>query len=224
MTAYQRAAGEAITRFEGEVVRYVGDGILAFFGYPIAHDNDGERAVRAGLAILDAIKPLNERPAPARLAVRIGINSGQVVVSAGAGGGQAVDAFGDAANIAARVETGADPDTVMISDATQRLVAGLFIVEDRGAQALKGIERPVRLYRVIRPSGARGRFEAASGGGWTDDVRRSRRRAALVAESMGTRAGGRRAGCHDYRRGGHRKIALGAALSRTDRRDAAHLA
>src|SRR5208337_3253670 len=85
--------------------------------------------------------------------------------SAGAGGGQAIDAFGDAANIAARVQAAADPGTVLISEATQRLVAGLFIVEDRGAPSLKGIAQPIQLYRVIRPSGMRGRFEAMTAAG-----------------------------------------------------------
>jgi class 3 adenylate cyclase len=163
VAGYQRAATEAITRFGGEVVRYVGDGIMAFFGYPVAHDNDAERAARAGLATLDAIAKLNEGRAQAKLAVRIGIDSGRVVV--GAGAGQAVDAFGDAANIAARVQATAEPDTVVITGETHRLISGLFVVEDRGAQTLKGIERPVQLYRVIRPSGMRGRFEAAAAAG-----------------------------------------------------------
>jgi class 3 adenylate cyclase/tetratricopeptide (TPR) repeat protein len=166
---YQRAAAAAITGFGGEVVRYIGDGIMAFFGYPLAHDNDAERAVRAGLAILDAIAERNQQSE--ELSVRIGIDSGTVVV--GTGEFQAVDAFGDAANIAARVQAAAEPGTVMISDATQRLVAGLFVVEDRSAQALKGIAQPVRLYRIIRPSGMRGRFEAVSkAGGLTPFVGR----------------------------------------------------
>jgi class 3 adenylate cyclase len=162
---YQRAAGEAITGFGGEVERHVGDGIMAFFGYPVAQGNDAERAVRAGLAILAAIAHLNERPGHAELAVRIGIHSGLVVVGMGAGDVQAVDAFGPAANLAARVETAAAPGSAMISEATQRLVAGLFIVEDCGAHTLKGVPQSVQLYRVIRPSGARGRFEAASAAG-----------------------------------------------------------
>jgi class 3 adenylate cyclase len=163
VASYQRFASEAITRFGGEVMRYVGDGIMAFFGYPIAHDNDAERGVRAGLAILDATVRLNEQPAHPKLAVRIGIDSGRVVV--GTSTGNAIDAFGDAANIAARVQAAAEPGSVMISEATQRLVAGLFIVEDRGAHPLKGVPQPVRLYNVIRPSGARGRFEAATAAG-----------------------------------------------------------
>jgi class 3 adenylate cyclase/tetratricopeptide (TPR) repeat protein len=160
VAGYQRAASEAVTRFGGEVVRYVGDGIMAFFGYPVAHDNDAERAARAGLAILGAIATLNQqelgRP---NLSLRIGIDSGPVVV--GTGAGEAVDAFGDAANIAARVQATAEPDSVVVTSATHRLISGLFVVDDRGTHALKGIERPVQLYRVVRPSGMRSRFEAA---------------------------------------------------------------
>jgi class 3 adenylate cyclase/tetratricopeptide (TPR) repeat protein len=190
VAGYQHAAAEAITRFGGDVRKYVGDGIMAFFGYPVAHDNDAERAARAGLAMLDAIERRNEQPKHTALSVRIGIHSGPVVV--GAGAGKEVDAFGDAANIAARVQAAAEPGSVVISEATQRLVAGLFIVEDRGAQALKGIERPVRLYRVIRPSGARGRFEAATlAGGLTpfvgreDELRSLRSRWERVLEGEG---------------------------------------
>ena len=160
VAGYQRTASEAITRFGGEIMRYVGDGIMAFFGYPVAHDNDAERAARAGLAILDAISQLNQQPTHPKLSVRIGIDSGPVVV--GTGAGQAVDAFGDTANIAARVQAAAETDTVGVTGATHQLLSGLFVVEDRGAQTLKGVEQPVQLYRVVRPSGMRGRFEAAA--------------------------------------------------------------
>ena len=160
VAGYQRAVSEAVIRFGGEVVRYVGDGIMAFFGYPAAHENDAERAVRAALAILHAVSQLNQQPTHPQLSVRIGIDSGPVVV--GTGAGQAVDAFGDAANIAARVQATAEPHTVVMTDATHRLISGLFVVENRGAQTLKGIEQPVPLYRVVRPSGMRGRFEAAA--------------------------------------------------------------
>ena len=163
VAGYHRIATEAITRFDGHVAKYLGDGVMAYFGYPQAHDNDAERAARAGLAILDAISDLNQQPAHAKLSARIGIDSGLVVI--GKGAGQDADVFGDAPNIAARVEAAAEPGTVAITDATQRLVSGLFVVEDLGAQTLKGIERPLRLYRVIRPSGMRGRFEAAAAAG-----------------------------------------------------------
>jgi class 3 adenylate cyclase len=152
---------EAITRFDGHVAKYLGDGVMAYFGWPEAHDNDAERAARAGLAILGAIEKLNEQPGHTKLSARVGIDSGTVVV----GVGKDADVFGDAPNIAARVEAAADPGTVLITAETHRLVSGLFVVEDRGAQALRGIERPVQLYRVIQPSGIRGRFEAATAAG-----------------------------------------------------------
>ena len=157
---YHRAAAQAIERFGGHVAQYLGDGVMAFFGYPEAHDNDGERAARAGLAILYAISKLNEHPTHPKLAARVGVDSGAVVV--GAGAGKDTDVFGDTPNIAARVQSSAEPGTVVITDAVHRLVSGLFVVEDRGVQALKGIERPVPLYRVVQPSGVRGRLQAAA--------------------------------------------------------------
>ena len=158
VAGYHRAAAEAITRFDGHVAKYLGDGVMAYFGWPAAHDNDAERAARAGLAILDAIAKLNEQPGHAKLSARVGIDSGPVVI--GKGAGNEAEVFGDVPNIAARVQAAAEPGTVAITDATHRLVSGLFVVEDRGAQELKGIERPLQLYRVVRPSGMRGRFPA----------------------------------------------------------------
>jgi len=160
VASYHRAAAEAITRFGGHVAQYLGDGVMAYFGWPEAHDNDAERAARAGLAILDAMPKLYDQPTQLKLSVRVGIDSGLVVV--GAGVGKEADVFGDAPNIAARVQNAADAGTVMITDATHRLVSGLFVIEDRGMRPLKGIERPVQFYRVIRPSGVRGRLEAAA--------------------------------------------------------------
>ncbi len=160
VAGYHRAAAEAITRFDGHVAKYLGDGVMAFFGYPEAHDNDAERAARAGLAILDAIAKLNEQPGHPKLSARVGIDSGAVVV--GAGAGKDADVFGDTPNIAARVQEAAAPGTVLVTEDTHRLISGLFVVEDRGAPALKGIEQPIQLYRVIQPSGVRGRLEAAA--------------------------------------------------------------
>src|SRR6516165_10363805 len=157
---YHRAAAQAIERFGGHVAQYFGDGVMAYFGYPEAHDNDAERAPRAGLAILEAISRLNQPSTRPELLVRIGIDSGSVVV--GASAGKDADVFGDTPNIAARVQAAAEPGTVVIPDTTQRLVSGLFVVAQLGAQALKGIEWPVQLYRVIQPSAVRGRLEAAA--------------------------------------------------------------
>jgi class 3 adenylate cyclase len=160
VAGYHHAAAQAIERFGGHVAQYLGDGVMAYFGWPEAHDNDAERAARAGLAILDAISKGNEHPTLPKLSARIGIDSGAVVV--GAGAGKDTDVFGDTPNIAARVEAAAAPGTVLVTAATHQLVSGLFVVEDRGAQALKGVERPLQLYRVVQPSGVRGRLGAAA--------------------------------------------------------------
>ena len=167
---YHRAAAQAIERFGGHVAKFLGDGVLAFFGYPAAHEDDAERAARAGLAILDAVSKLNQNSTRSKLAARVGINSGAVVV--GVGAGKDADVFGDTPNIAARVQAAAAPGTVLVTADTHRLISGLFVVEDRGAQPLKGIERPVQLYRIVRPSGVRGRFEAGAAHGLTPLVGR----------------------------------------------------
>jgi class 3 adenylate cyclase len=160
VAGYQRAAAEAITRYGGHVAKYLGDGVMAFFGYPEAHDNDAERAVLAGLSILDAISKFNQQTTRPKLSARIGIDSGAVVV--GRGAGKDTDVFGEAPNNAAHVQALAAPTTVLITAATHRLVAGLFVVEDRGVQVLKSSDRSIQIYRVIQPSGVRGRFEAAA--------------------------------------------------------------
>jgi class 3 adenylate cyclase/tetratricopeptide (TPR) repeat protein len=157
---YHRSAAQAIERFGGHVAQYQGDGVMAYFGWPEAHDNDAERAARAGLAIVAAMSKLNQPSSRPELSARIGIDSGAVVV--GASTGKNADVFGDTPNIAARVQGAAEPGTVVITDATHRLVSGLFVVGQLAAHALKGIERPVQLYRVIQPSGVRGRLEAAA--------------------------------------------------------------
>src|SRR5260370_10145871 len=125
VAGYHHAAAHAIERFGGHVAQYLGDGVIAFFGYPEAHDNDAERAARAGLAILDAMSKLNEHPTHPKLAARIGIDSGAVVVGAGAGGDAAV--FGDTPDICARVQGAAAPDTILVTPKTPPLSPGLFV-------------------------------------------------------------------------------------------------
>src|SRR5262249_53109207 len=142
VASYHRIVAEAISRFGGYVAQYQGDGGKAYFGWPKAHDNNAERAARAGFAILEGISQTT-RP---RLSARVGVDSGAVVV--GVGAGKSIDVFGDTPNIAARVQSVALPHTVLITAATHRLISGLFVVEDCGIQALKGIERPIQLYRV----------------------------------------------------------------------------
>jgi class 3 adenylate cyclase/tetratricopeptide (TPR) repeat protein len=158
VAGYHRAATENITRFAGYVALYLGDGVMAYFGWPKAHENDAERAARAGLAIVEAISTRSTSP---KISVRVGIDSGSVVVGASAGKG--ADVFGETPNIAARVQTAAAPNTVLITGATHRLLSGLFVVEELGAQQLRGVANPVELYRVLRPTGVRGRIAAAGG-------------------------------------------------------------
>jgi len=157
---YQQAAAGAVVRFGGHVAKNLGDGLLIYFGWPTAREDDPERAVRAGLAIVDAMAPLDATLAAGdgtRLSVRIGMHTGPVVIADGG------EVFGETANVAARVQGAADPDTVVITAATQRLVAGMFVIEDRGPQMLKGVREPVTLYRVVQPSGVRSRLDVAAG-------------------------------------------------------------
>jgi len=170
---YQRVASEAVTRFGGHVDKYLGDGLVVYFGYPQAHEDDVERAIRAGLAILDAIAALNARLAVGKrpkLAARVGIHTGSVMI--GEGGGKNSEVFGDTPNIASRVQTAAEPDTVVITADTHRLVAGMFAVEDRGGHQLKGIAHPVGLFRVIQASGVRQRWRGSAVHGLTPFVGR----------------------------------------------------
>ena len=152
VSAYLDAASEAVTQMGGRVAKKLGDGLMALFGHPIAQENDSERAVRAALAIQRALVELNRENAGSgrpELVARIGVDSGAVVVDA------AGEIFGDAPNIAARVQGLAEPGTVLITARVQRQVAGLFVAEDRGAYELKGVAEPVALYRIVRASGGR---------------------------------------------------------------------
>ena len=148
--AYLDAASAAVTEMGGHVAKKLGDGLMALFGYPVAQENDSERAVRAALAIQRALAELNRKNAgsdkPA-LTARIGIETGPVVVDA------AGEVFGDAPNIAARVQALAEPGEVVVSARVQRQVAGLFVAEERGSHELKGVPEPVTLFRLVRASG-----------------------------------------------------------------------
>jgi class 3 adenylate cyclase len=157
---YHRAAAQAIERFGGHVAQYLGDGVMAYFGWPEAHDNDAERAARAGLAMLDAISMLKQHFTPLDLSARVGIDSGTVVI--GSSAGREADVFGEVPNIAARVQSVADAGTVMVTAATHRLIYRRFIIEDRGTPTMKGVARPIQLFRIIQPNEMLGRLEAAA--------------------------------------------------------------
>ena len=157
VNAYLDEASVAVTGLGGHVLKKLGDGLMALFGYPQAQENDAERAVRAALAIQRALAELNVRNAGKRmpeLSARVGIESGPVVVEASG------EVFGDAPNIAARVQAAAEPGSVLVTGNLQRQIAGLFVAEEKGAHELKGLPEPVSLYRIVRPSGA-GRRKAA---------------------------------------------------------------
>jgi class 3 adenylate cyclase/predicted ATPase len=148
VNAYLDAASAAVNRLGGHVLKRLGDGLMALFGYPQAQENDAERAV---LAIQRALAEVNARNVGRRapqLIARIGLESGQLVVDA------AGEVFGEAPNVAARVQAVAEPGSILITAAVQRQTAGLFVAEDRGAHALKGVAAPVTLYRIVRASGA----------------------------------------------------------------------
>ena len=150
VSAYLDQASAAVTGFGGHVLQRLGDGLMALFGYPQAQENDAERAVRAALAIQRALEELNARNAvkgAPELSARIGLAVGPVVVDA------AGEVFGDAPNIAARVQAAAQPGSVLVTANIQRQVAGLFVAEEQGPQNLRGAPLPVSLYRIVRASG-----------------------------------------------------------------------
>ena len=152
VNAYLDEASAAVTALGGHVLKKLGDGLMALFGYPQAQENDAERAVRAALAIHRALSELNARNARSgapELSARIGLDLGPVIIDASG------EVFGEAPNVAARVQAAADPGAVLVTAAVQRQVAGLFVAEDRGAHELKGVGAPVALYRIVRASGGR---------------------------------------------------------------------
>jgi class 3 adenylate cyclase/tetratricopeptide (TPR) repeat protein len=169
MRRYEDACAAAITRYEGYVFERRGDGVVAFFGYPFAHEGEAERAVRAGLQIILAVGDLGLTDA-GRLQVRVGIATGLVVVSQ-AESGQRL-AAGDAMNLAARLQALASPDSIAIAERTHQLAGGWAEYEDIGLHALKGIPQPVRVWRVLGLSEASSRFDAATRSGLTPLVGR----------------------------------------------------
>jgi class 3 adenylate cyclase/tetratricopeptide (TPR) repeat protein len=205
--AYQQTCATVIQRFEGHIAQYLGDGLLVYFGYPQAHEDDVQRAVQAGLGIVKAMGTLNtglEQVRGLRLAVRVGSHTGLVVVGEIGGEGRQEGpsgpaptqsrqqlALGETPNIAARLQGLAQPDTVVISDRTAHLVEGYFTCQSLGAQELKGLAQPLQVYRVLHASAAQTRLEVAATRGLTPLVGRAsevallQERWAQVREGMG---------------------------------------
>jgi class 3 adenylate cyclase len=179
MRAYQEASAAIVGRYEGYVAKYLGDGILAYFGFPQAHEDDAERAVRAGLAMVDAIADLTPRPALS-LQARIGIATGLVVVGDMIGDGVSEEraVSGETPNLAARLQALAEANAVIISASTRRLLGRLFEYQDLGGHRLKGIAEPVQAWRVVGERKAASRFEAGHA-------------KSSLARPLGARQGGR---------------------------------
>jgi class 3 adenylate cyclase/energy-coupling factor transporter ATP-binding protein EcfA2 len=174
--AYQNVCTEVIQRYEGHTAQLLGDGLLLYFGFPVAHEDDAQRAVRAGLGMLAAMGDLNsrlQREKGLQLALRIGVHTGLVVVGdMGGAGRQEQLALGETPNIAARVQGLAAPNTIVISDATYRLVQGYFQCQALGAQALRGVTESMHIYHVLSASGATSRLDVAQPRGLTPLVGR----------------------------------------------------
>jgi class 3 adenylate cyclase/predicted ATPase len=172
--AFQKACVSAVSAFGGSVAKYMGDGVLVYFGYPEAHEDDAERAVRAGLALLDALAAMR-LPLPVRPQVRIGIATGLVVVGELIGEGSAQErvAVGETLNLAARIQAAASPDSLLVGELTHRLAGVAFQYEDLGPRELKGIPGTARLWRVTGESGTSGRFDSRAAKGLTPLVGRA---------------------------------------------------
>src|SRR5437899_3908259 len=188
--AYHRCVADTVGRFDGFVAKYMGDGVLIYFGYPEAHEDDAERAVRAGIAVIDAVNKLTTAE---RLNVRLGVASGLVVVGdlIGAGAAQERGVVGETPNLAARLQGLAAPGTLVIAESTRRQVGALFEIEDLGPRQLAGFAEPQRAWRVLGESGVLSRFEALRSEA-TPLVGRDEELGLLLRRWQQTKAGGGR--------------------------------
>jgi class 3 adenylate cyclase len=171
ISAYQKCVAETVQRFGGFVAKYMGDGVLVYFGYPHAHEDDAERAVRAGLELVAAVGGLKTHAA---LQTRVGIATGMVVVGdlIGSGASQEQAIVGETPNLSARLQSIAESNSVVIAEATRRLLGNLFELEDLGAKRLRGIAGQVRAWAALRPASVESRFEAFHATGLTELVGR----------------------------------------------------
>jgi class 3 adenylate cyclase/tetratricopeptide (TPR) repeat protein len=174
LRAYEEACTTCVNRYEGYVFRMLGDGVVAFFGFPLAHESEAERAIRAGLDIVEAIARLNIKGV-GRLQVRIGIASGIIVVASGER-----NAFGETMNLASRLQTVAKPGSVVVGESVRRLAAGEFEYKDLGEKDLKGVGGSTKVYHVLGLSRVESRFEAATKRGLTPIVGRDAELSTLI--------------------------------------------
>jgi class 3 adenylate cyclase/tetratricopeptide (TPR) repeat protein len=186
--AYQTCVADTVRRLGGFVAKYMGDGVLIYFGYPQAHEDDAERAVRAGLDLMAAVDDLKTH---ATLQTRVGIATGLVVVGdlIGSGASQEQAVVGATPNLAARLQGIARPNSVVIAESTRKLVGNLFELKDLGGQDLKGIDGAVRAWTVLRPSSVESRFEALHESGLTKLVGREEELELLLRRWSRAKAG-----------------------------------
>jgi class 3 adenylate cyclase len=188
ISAYQKCVTETVRRFGGFVAKYMGDGVLAYFGYPEAHEDDAEGAVRAGLELIGAVTALK---APVSLQTRVGIATGLVVVGDLVGSGEAQERgiIGETPNLAARLQAIAEPNRVVIAEGTRKLVGNLFELKDLGTKDLKGIAGPARAWVALRASSVESRFEALHPIGLTELVGREEELELLLRRWSKAKAG-----------------------------------
>src|SRR5262245_14702883 len=191
--AYQTACTEVIRRYDGHIAQLLGDGLLVYFGYPQAHEDDAHRAVRTGLEILNAMEALNNRiehDKGIRLAVSLGFHTGLVVVGEmGSQGRQEPLALGQVPNVCSRIEALAAPNTIAVSEATYRLIQGYFECQELGEHTLRGVSEPMRVYHVLQESGVHSRLDIASTRGLTPLVGREQEVGLLVERWEQVKAG-----------------------------------
>ena len=190
ISAYQNTVTQQVARFEGHVAKFMGDGVLVYFGWPRGHEDDAERAVRAGFAIVDAVANL-ATSANAPLKARVGIATGIVVVGdlVGEGSEQKQAVVGETPNLAARLQALAEAGTIIVAESTQKLLGGLFELADLGAQDLKGFAAPIHAWRVVGERQTEGRFEALHGHQLTPLIGREHEVGLLLERFERARAG-----------------------------------
>jgi class 3 adenylate cyclase len=216
ISTYQKCVAEVVRRFGGFVAKYLGDGVLVYFGYPQANEDDAERAVLAGLELISAVAALKTY---APLQTRIGVATGLVVVGDLIGSGEAQERgiVGETPNLAARLQGIAEPDTVIIAEGTRKLLGDLFELQDLGPNDLKGISGPVRAWAGFRRKPLRGDAR-----GWPYRASRSGRRIRITAAALVESKNGRRPSGVALRRGRHWQVATHGCAARTPSRRAAH--
>jgi class 3 adenylate cyclase len=219
ISAYQKCVAETVQRFGGFVAKYMGDGVLVYFGYPQAHEDDAERAVRGGLELVAAVGTLKTHTP---LQTRVGIATGLVVVGdlIGSGASQEQAIVGETPNLAARLQAIAEPNKVVIAESTRKLLGNLFDLEDDGSQDLKGIAGPVRAWVALGQASVEGRFEAFHASGVTELVGREEELEILLRRWSKAKSGEGQVVLLSGER--HRQISFNGWIVGTPRFGAAH--